>query len=52
VGIAAPQWVRRPAVDGISLVASRILFVLFIWDIVVFWLVYVATLDGISSVDI
>lgn len=49
VGIIALQWVRRPAVrNGISLVTSLILFVLFIWDIVVFWLIYVATLDGVG----
>ncbi len=49
VGIIALQWVRRPAVrNGISLVTSLILFVLFIWDIVVFWLIYVAALDGVG----
>ena len=49
MGITALQWVRRPAVrSGISLVTSFILFVVFIWDIAVFWLIYVATLDGVG----
>ena len=50
VGIAALKWTRRHAVrNGISIVTSLILFGLFIWDMVVFWLIYVAMLEGSSQ---
>ena len=48
-GITARKWVRSHAARaGLSIVTSLILFMLFTWDIVVFWLVYVATLDGVG----
>ncbi len=49
VGLAALRWTRRRAVrNGISIVTSLILFVLFMWDVIVFWLVYVAMLEGVG----
>ena len=34
--------------DGISMFTTLILLVLFIWDMAVFWLVYVATAEGLA----
>lgn len=49
VGIVALKLARSQTVRScISLVTSLILFLLFIWDMVVFWLIYVATADGIG----
>ncbi len=48
-GIAAMEVVKSHAVrNSISIATSLILFVLFFWDMGVFWLVYSATLDGIG----
>ncbi len=49
VGIVAIKLVRRGMVRmSIALATTVILFGHIIWDIVVFWLIYVATVKGIG----
>jgi len=49
VGIVALKLTQSHILrDGISLLTTLILFVLFIWDMAVFWLVYVATAEGFA----
>lgn len=47
---AVAQFVPHPAIRlALSLVVSLLLVILTAWDLVVFWLVYVGTLGGLSA---
>ncbi len=50
LGIIAIELASRHSVRiGISILTSVVLFVIAIWNIVVFWLLYVAMLEGVGK---
>ena len=50
LGIVAITLTKRRAVRiGISIVASLVVFGLLAWDLIVFWMIYVATLEGAAQ---
>jgi hypothetical protein len=50
LGLGAIRLTKRRGLRiGISIAASLIVFGLLAWDLVVFWMIYLATLEGIGA---